>query len=243
MSEIESKFSRVRERIAQMEAAHRRPVGAVTLVAVSKRHSADKVVALARLGQRDMAENYAQEGVEKIREVARLLGGGDGDGANGDDGDGALRWHFIGHLQSRKCKLVAEHFAWVHTIDSVKVADKLNHGRAGRAPLNVLIQLNLQAETSKSGIGADELPRLAEAVAALPNLRLRGLMILPAAERAVERQRAVFRRCRALRDDLNARGFALDHLSMGMTDDMESAIAEGATMVRIGTALFGQRPA
>ena len=238
---MRSRYSHLTEEIARLTAAYHRPAGAVRLVAVSKRHSVDKVVELARLGQRDMAENYLQEGVEKIRAVGQEI-------------DKPLCWHFIGHIQSRKCRLIAEHFSWVHTVDSLKVANKLNHARAeakteARAettnsdPLQVFIQLNLHGEASKSGVSEAELPALAEAVAELPNLRLRGLMIIPKIEKTLEKQRIVFRRCRELRDELNARGFDLDHLSMGMSDDLEAAIAEGATMVRIGTAVFGPRPA
>jgi len=167
-----------------------------------------------------------------------------------------LRWHFIGHIQSRKCRQVAAHFDWVHSIDSIKVARKLSGARLGSAPLNVLLQVNLQGEETKHGVAEAELPALAEAVAALPNLRLRGLMLLPAAQESLAEQRAVFARCRELleqlRDQLrgqlntNANAGArcrLDHLSMGMSGDLEAAIAEGATMVRVGTALFGPRPA
>ena len=230
-SSLQSRFTRLRAEIEGLTVACERPAGSVRLVAVSKRHDVDKVVALARLGQRDMAENYLQEGLEKIRAAAHQL-----------PGEAPLCWHFIGHLQSRKCALIAEHFSWVHSIDNLKVATRLNRARTADDPLNVLIQLNLQGEASKSGVTEEQLPPLVAAVAELPNLRLRGIMVLPKAEKNPARQRTVFRRCRELRDDLNARGFNLDHLSMGMSDDMNAAITEGATMVRIGTALFGPRP-
>ncbi len=233
MPPVGTRLHRLQERIERLTAAYQRPAGSVTLVAASKQQGVDKVVQLARLGLADVAENYVQEGIEKIESVRRLRG----------DGAAPLRWHFIGHIQSRKCRPIAENFQWVHTVDSLKVAHKLNQYRAGSSPLNVLIQLNLQAEASKSGVAEGELLPLARGVAALPNLRLRGLMIIPKPEKAFEKQRAIFRRCREVRDGLNARGFDLAHLSMGMSDDLEAAIAEGATMVRIGTAVFGSRPA
>ena len=240
MSSIPSRFSQLTTEIERLSAAYQRPAGAVRLVAVSKQQSVDKVVEVARLGQRDVAENYLQEGLQKIEQAAQRLSG---------DASGALCWHFIGHLQSRKCRAIAENFNWVHTIDSIKVARKLNDARADAEspdaplkPLNVLIQLNLQGEASKSGVSEARLPGLAGEMAGLPNLRLRGLMIIPKMEKTLDKQRAVFRRCRELRDGLNARGFDLDHLSMGMSGDLEAAIAEGATLVRIGTAIFGPRP-
>ena len=234
MSPLHSRLALVREKIEELTALYQRPAGSVRLIAVSKQHTVDKVVEAARLDQRDIAENYVQEGIEKIGRAAQMLSG---------DTPAALCWHFIGHIQSRKCRLIAENFNWVHSVDSLKVADKLNRQRAGGAPLDVLIQLNPDREEAKSGVSEQELPPLAGAIAALPNLRLRGLMMIPKPEKAFDKQRAAFRRCRELRDELNARGFTLDHLSMGMTNDMEAAIAEGATMVRIGTALFGPRPA
>ena len=237
MCPLDARFFPLKAEIERLTAVHRRPAGSVRLVAVSKRHGVDKVVELARLGQRDMAENFLQEGLEKIEQAAQCLSGASGAAAD------PLCWHFIGHIQSRKCRLIAENFSWVHTVDSVKVAHKLNQGREGSDPLNVLIQLNLQGEDAKSGVSEQQLPPLAREITGLPNLRLRGLMILPKAEKAFDKQRAVFRRCRELRDGLNAQGFDLEHLSMGMSGDLEAAIAEGATMVRIGTAVFGPRPA
>ncbi len=237
MSAIQSRYPRLKQEIERLTAAYQRPAGSVRLIAVSKQHPPDNVVELARLGQRDMAENFLQEGVKKIEHAAQQLSG---------DGREALCWHFIGHIQSRKCRLIAENFSWVHTIDNIKVAHKLDQGRAdvnssSGKPLHVLIQLNLQGEASKSGVLEAQLPALAEAVAEMSNLRLRGLMIIPKMEKTPDQQRAVFRRCRELRDELNAHGFHLDHLSMGMTGDREAAIAEGTTMLRIGTALFGER--
>lgn len=230
--EIAARLARVAADIEAWRVRYRRPAGAVRLIAVGKLHSADKVARLAKLGQLDFAENYAQEGIDKIARVAEQLQGG----------AAALNWHFIGHIQSRKCRQVAAHFDWVHSVDSAKVARKLSGCRAGSAPLNVLIQVNLQGEESKFGVAEAALPALAETVAELPNLRLRGLMLLPAAEESPAKQRAVFARCRAAQESLNARGFQLDHLSMGMSGDMEAAVAEGATMLRVGSAIFGPRP-
>ena len=244
-----ARLDRVRERIERACALSGRAADAVTLVAVGKQQPASKVVALARLGQRDFAENYAQEGIDKIQQTTRQLT----DTATADDtGDdtpppppSSLCWHFIGHIQSRKCRLIAENFDWAHSVDSLKVARGLSKWRSAQPdapPLNVLLQLNLQAEESKHGISEAQLPALADEVAALPGIALRGLMLIPKPDTSERRQRAVFRRCRAARDELNARGMALDHLSMGMSADMESAIAEGASLVRIGTAVFGPRP-
>ena len=237
MCPLDARFFPLKEEIERLTAVHRRPAGSVRLIAVSKRHGVDKVVELARLGQRDMAENFLQEGLEKIEQAAQRLSGLSGVAAD------PLCWHFIGHIQSRKCRQIAENFSWVHSVDSIKVAHKLNQGRVGGDPLNILIQINLHGEEAKSGVSEGQLPPLAREITGLPNLRLRGLMILPKAEKAFDKQRAVFRRCRELRDELNAQGFDLEHLSMGMSGDLEAAIAEGATMVRIGTAVFGPRPA
>lgn len=233
--ELAERWRRVTADIEAWRVRYRRRPGAVKLIAVGKLHGPDKVAQLAKLGQLDFAENYAQEGIDKIARVAEQLRGRAAAAAD-------LNWHFIGHIQSRKCRQVAAHFDWVHSVDSAKVARRLSGSRTGSAPLNVLIQVNLQGEASKSGVAEAELPALAEAVAELPNLRLRGLMLLPAAEASMDKQRAVFARCREAQEALNARGLQLDHLSMGMSGDMQAAVAEGATMLRVGTALFGPRP-
>lgn len=226
------RFDQTRAQIARMTTAWCRPADSVRLIAVSKQHSADKVADLARLGQRDFAENYLQEGLEKITQVNHLLPKAIAD---------SLCWHFIGHVQSRKCRLLAERFDWVHSVDSIKVADKLHQYRSGD-PINVLIQLNLQQEQQKSGVSAQDLLTLAKHILELPNLRLRGLMTVAKLENDFAKQRAAFGRCRELFDTLNLQGFNLDHLSMGMSATLEAAIAEGSTMVRLGTALFGPRP-
>lgn len=240
MLPIHATYPEVKEKIARLTADYQRAPDSVRLIAVSKQHAASKVAELARLGQCDFAENYVQESISKIAHVRELLA---------PYPIQPLCWHFIGHIQSRKCNLITENFSWVHTIARIKVADKLNQCRAGREPLNVLIQLNLQGEESKFGVSEAELLPLAKTIIALPNLRLRGVMIIPQPEAKFSQQRAVFARCRELRDalrsELNSSSTAphstLDHLSMGMSADMEAALAEGTTMLRLGTAIFGAR--
>ena len=231
MADLARNLDNVKMRINRYCAQYHRPAGSVLLVAVGKKHPAERIAKLAAAGQRDFGENYLQEAQQKMATLR----------AEATGLEDRLRWHFIGHIQSRKCTDIARSFDWVHTVDSKKVADRLSRSRDGD-PLNVLLQVNIDDESSKSGIAPDALPGLAESVAALPNLALRGLMIIPRPETELTRQRATFARCRELLESLNARGMQLDQLSMGMTGDMEAAIAEGATMVRIGTALFGQRP-
>ena len=159
-----------------------------------------------------------------------------------DNNSDSLEWHFIGHIQSRKCRELATYFDWVDTVESLKVAKKLSQYRTGK-PLNILIQVNIDNEETKSGVTVEEVAGLVAEISSLPNLKLRGLMIIPRAREDLTEQRAVFARCRNLLEQLNQSGYHLDQLSMGMTADMEAAIAEGATQVRIGTALFGVRPA
>lgn len=205
--------------------AGRDPAG-VTLIGVSKTHPVSAIRAAVAAGLTDLGENYVQEAVEKIGEVA----------------DAAVTWHFIGALQSNKTREVAESFQWVHTVDRLKIATRLSQQRPHYAPpLQVCLQVNIGAEDTKSGVQPDALGELAGAVAALPRLRLRGLMCIPPPEDDEGRQRHWFARLRRLRDELNAAGHALDALSMGMSGDFELAIAEGATHVRVGTAIFGTR--
>jgi pyridoxal phosphate enzyme (YggS family) len=231
---LKSRYQNTLDLVNECALKYQRDPLSINLIAVSKRHSADKVVNLAKLGHSEFAENYVQEGVEKISRVTESL---DALGV-----EKACTWHFIGHIQSRKCRDIAASFDWVHTIDSSKVANKLNLHRTGQPPLNALIQVNLQREASKSGVSVEELAELAALVRELPNLHFRGLMIIPEIEKDFEKQRAVFRRCRMALEQLNLQGYSLDQLSMGMTQDMEAAIAEGATQIRIGTAIFGPRP-
>ena len=213
-------------RIARAAEAAGRDAAEVSLLAVSKTWPADSVREAAAAGQRAFGENYVQEGADKVDALAGL----------------GLEWHFIGPLQSNKTRLVANRFAWVHSIDRLKIAERLSAQRdAHLPPLEVCIQVNVSGEASKSGVAPGELPELAHAVAGLPRLRLRGLMAIPEPTSDVALQRARFATLRQLRDQLNADGLALDTLSMGMSDDLEAAIAEGSTMVRVGTAIFGSR--
>jgi len=216
----------VRAKISQAEIRAGRPAGSVKLLAVSKTRPLADLQAAIAAGQTVFGESYVQEAVAKITALA---------------GQG-LEWHFIGPIQSNKTALIAGHFAWVHSVDRAKIAQRLNDQRpADLPPLNVCLQLNLSGEASKSGIHPAELPELAALVARLPNLCLRGLMTIPAPEADPAKQRQPFHDLRQLFEKLCQDGYALDTLSMGMTDDLEAAIYEGATIVRIGTAIFGAR--
>jgi len=198
----------------------------VRLLAVSKTKPVQAVLEAARAGQREFGENFVQEGLGKIRDAGR------------DD----LVWHFIGHLQSNKTRPVAEYFQWVHTVDRLKIARRLSEQRPHHAPdLNVCIEVNIDSEATKSGVSPQEVAALAHQVACLPRLRLRGLMCLPAERQDFDEQRRPFAATRQLLESLNRQGLGLDTLSMGMSADYAAAIYEGATIVRIGTALFGER--
>ncbi|MBA5688478.1 YggS family pyridoxal phosphate-dependent enzyme [Rugamonas apoptosis] len=207
-----------------------RPPGAVQLLAVSKTFGPEAVLEAVRAGQLAFGENYLQEALDKIAAVAA--------GAPG----AALEWHFIGPIQSNKTRPIAEHFDWVHTVDRLKIAQRLSEQRpADKAPLNICLQVNISGEASKSGAAPEEVAALAAQVAALPNLRLRGLMAIPEPADSMEQQRAPFARLRALYEQLRAAGIPLDTLSMGMSADLHAAVVEGATIVRIGSAIFGSR--
>jgi pyridoxal phosphate enzyme (YggS family) len=190
----------------------------------------EAVLEAAAAGQRAFGENYLQEGVDKIAAVAKALP------------DTPLEWHFIGPIQSNKTRPIAAGFDWVHTVDRLKIAQRLSEQRpAALPPLNVCLQVNISGEASKSGAAPADLPELARAVAALPNLRLRGLMAIPEPEADPARQRIPFTRLRALAEDIARDGIFLDTLSMGMSADIRAAILEGATIVRVGSAIFGAR--
>jgi hypothetical protein len=235
MSRVSERLQGVRARIAAAAAAAGRAADSVLLLAVSKTFAADAVVEAVAAGQLAFGENYAQEAVEKMAATGALL-------AARQLAPAPLAWHFIGPIQSNKARLIAEHFDWVHSVDRLKVARRLSEARPpGAAPLEVCIQVNVSAEASKGGVAAGETYELADAVRGLPGLRLRGLMCIPQEVADYAAQRAQFRVLRELLDQLRGRGLALDTLSMGMSDDLEAAIAEGATIVRIGRAIFGAR--
>ncbi|WP_395300772.1 YggS family pyridoxal phosphate-dependent enzyme [Enterobacter sp. ECC-175] len=229
MNDIAHNLAQVRDKISAAATRCGRASEEITLLAVSKTKPASAIAEAIAAGQRAFGENYVQEGVDKILRFRET--------ENTD-----LEWHFIGPLQSNKSRLVAEHFDWCHTIDRLKIATRLNEQRPATMPaLNVLIQINISDENSKSGIALDELDALAAEVAALPQLTLRGLMAIPAPESSYERQFAVARQMAVAFEALKARYQTVDTLSLGMSDDMDAAIAAGSTMVRIGTAIFGAR--
>jgi pyridoxal phosphate enzyme (YggS family) len=216
----------VRSRMGSAAIAAGRDPASVTLVAVTKAKTAESVRLAATAGVTDFGENYLQEALAKMDRLADLR----------------LQWHFIGTIQSNKTRPIAERFDWVHSVDRFNVARRLSEQRPFHAPpLNVCLQVALVPEPTKGGVSLDALAALAAAVAELPRVRLRGLMCVPPPQPTLEAERAVFARLKVALEDLNAGGLKLDTLSMGMSADFESAIAEGATLVRIGTALFGSR--
>lgn len=224
---LPEQLEKLRNRIASAACSAGRNADSVTLLAVGKGHPANLLRAAAGLGIRDFGESYVQEALEKI----------------GVLGDLGLTWHFIGRLQANKTRAVAAHFDWVHGVDRLKVAERLSEQRPFHAaPLNICLQVNIAGELTKGGVEPRELPELAAAVARLPRLKLRGLMCIPPDEEDPARQRQWFAAMRGQLESLNASGAGLDTLSMGMSGDFEAAILEGATIVRIGTALFGERP-
>jgi pyridoxal phosphate enzyme (YggS family) len=236
---LQAKLAQVRERISAAARAASRDPGEVVLLAVSKTFPAAAVIEAAAAGQTRFGENYVQEALDKIAAVhaqaSRLH----------------LEWHFIGPIQSNKTRAIAEHFDWVQSVDRLKIAQRLSEQRPpALPPLNVLVQVNISAETSKSGVAPEQAAELVRAVAALPRLRLRGLMAIPAPTPGADAQRRACAQLRALFEQLRTQlrrdlqpdaAAAFDTLSMGMSDDLEAAIAEGSTMVRIGTAIFGTR--
>jgi pyridoxal phosphate enzyme (YggS family) len=226
MQTLDARLLELNHRIAEAEKRFSRKPGAVGVLAVSKTQPPSAVAHLYKLGQRDFGENYLQEALPKIRELADL----------------AIQWHFIGRIQANKTRDIAEHFDWVHSVDRLKVAQRLNDQRpANRPPLNICLQINLEDESAKGGITPAEALQLAPQLGALPRLQLRGLMCIPAEHPDFATQRQVFARLRELQEAINHQGCALDTLSMGMSGDLEAAIAEGANLVRVGTAIFGPR--
>ncbi|MDH3637125.1 MAG: YggS family pyridoxal phosphate-dependent enzyme [Gammaproteobacteria bacterium] len=226
MQTLAERLSRVRGAIRAAEQKYARAPGSVQLLAASKAQPAAAIRALAELGMRAFGENYLKEALEKQDALSKY----------------GLEWHFIGHIQSNKTRDIASRFAWVHSVDRAKIAQRLAAQRSPEAPpLNVCIEVNIDCQPNKSGVYPDDLDALAADVAALEGLRLRGLMAIPMPRADVSEQRRAFAQLRLARDRLNESGFRMDTLSIGMSADLESAIAEGATIVRIGTALFGLR--
>ena len=228
MSKIPHNLQIIGSEIAQSCASANRQSEDVQLLAVSKRHSAEAITEAYAVGQRAFGENYVQEMIEKSQQLAEL----------------DIEWHFIGPLQSNKTKDVAMTASWVHTVDRLKIARRLSEQRPeGLPPLNICLQVNVNQEASKSGASLAEINELVAAVSALPNLKLRGLMAIPESTQEVTKQRANFAVLANAQASLKEAGYSLDTLSKGMSGDMDAAIAEGATIVRIGTAIFGSRPA
>ena len=228
MATIAENLQRVTDRISQACSRFGRSADSVTLLAVSKTFPGVTVRQAVAAGQRRFGENYVQEGIAKIAELADLRD--------------QLEWHLIGPLQSNKTRVVAETFDWVHTVDRLKVAERLNEQRpSDLPPLQVCIQVNTSGEDSKSGVPPADALGLARAVSALPRLRLRGVMALPAPSNDPKTQAEALSRVKSVFDSLTAAGIPLDTLSMGMSQDLEAAIAQGSTLVRVGTALFGKR--
>lgn len=227
MQTLDGQFRQLRDRIAAAEQRYHRKPGSVRLLAVSKTQVPAAIERVYNLGQRDFGENYLQEALPKIKVLAELS---------------AIQWHFIGRIQANKTRDIAETFDWVHSVDRLKIAQRLNEQRPlPRGQLNICLQINLEDETGKGGIHPAHALQLGEQIAGLPRLKLRGLMCIPAEHSDFESQRSVFAHMRRLLETMNAQGLQLDTLSMGMSGDLEAAIAEGSTMVRVGTAIFGPR--
>lgn len=223
---ISNNLSQIHDAISRCENAHQCTSGSVRLLAVSKRKPVALILEAVAAGQLSFGENYADEGVGKIQEI----------------NNPTLDWHYIGHVQSNKTRLISRHYDWVQSVDRLKIAERLASHRPENQPaLNICLQVNIDGEQSKSGCTPQELPALAEFIAEQSNLNLRGLMAIPAPQTDPEKQRASFRELASHYADLQDQYSTVDTLSMGMSSDMEAAIAEGATMVRIGTAIFGSR--
>jgi pyridoxal phosphate enzyme (YggS family) len=220
------RLQQVQQRLREAEARFGREPGSVLLLPVSKTRPAEDIAQVAATGLRAFGESYLQEALDKIEALASQ----------------DLQWHFIGPIQSNKTRPIAENFHWVHSVDRLKIARRLHEHRPAHLPaLNICLQINISGENSKSGLTPEELPPLLDDIKDLTRLKLRGLMAIPAKSDDFEEQRAAFHRMRLLYEDLNSRGLGLDTLSMGMSNDLEAAVAEGSTLVRVGTDIFGPR--
>lgn len=227
MQNIENNLSQVRDQIEQAANCYQRNSGDISLLAVSKKKPIEDIRVAYRCGQRDFGENYLQEAQSKVQALADL----------------EINWHFIGAIQSNKTRVISEIFDWVHCVDRLKIAQRLSEQRpASRGPLNICIQVNVDLEESKAGIRLEQVPELSQQISRLPNLRLRGLMAIPAPSASIESQRKPFAKLRMAFEQMQKTCLDCDTLSIGMSHDMEAAIAEGSTLVRIGTAIFGERP-
>ncbi|MGZ3238593.1 MAG: YggS family pyridoxal phosphate-dependent enzyme [Burkholderiaceae bacterium] len=230
MSIIPDNLQAVHDRIATAARAAQRSPDDIVLLAVSKTFGPQAVIEAAHAGQRVFGENYLQEALDKMAAVHAMAP------------DYALQWHFIGPIQSNKTRPIAEHFDWVHSVEREKIAQRLSEQRSPHlAPLNICLQVNISGESSKSGLPPQDVLTLAHTVARLPRIKLRGLMAIPEPTEDITKQRTAFRQLRQLFDACRAQGLMLDTLSMGMSTDLEAAIAEGSTLVRVGSAIFGKR--
>jgi len=229
--QIQTNLNKISATIRELENKFQRPANSVQLLAVSKTKPVEDILAAYQGGQHAFGENYVQEAIDKIENSTLNL-------ANNP----CINWHYIGPIQKNKTRLIAQHFHWVHSIERLQIAQRLNEQRADNtSPLQVCIQVNIDNEKSKSGVAIDEIQGLAEQVAGMKYIKLRGLMAIPHASSDTSKQRKSFAKLRQLLEQLNQKGFELDTLSMGMSNDLEAAIAEGATIVRVGTAIFGKR--
>jgi len=226
MTSITQNLQAVQHAIAQAARAAERDPQEIKLLAVSKSFPASAILEAYEAGQRLFGENYVQEALPKIEELSDL----------------PIQWHFIGPIQSNKTRAIARNFSWVHSVDNLKIAERLSAQRPDNLPpLNVCIQINTSGELSKSGVGMGQVAGLAHAIAQLPRIKLRGLMSIPAFAANLEMQHIPFSKLREIKDSLNTQGLTLDTLSMGMTNDLHAAVLEGSTMVRVGTGIFGER--
>ncbi len=226
MNTLTERLKQIRAQITKAEDRYQRPTGAVKLLAVSKTRPIEDIREALAAGQCDFGESYLQEALPKVEALA---------------GD-VICWHFIGPIQSNKTRAIAEHFSWVHSVDRLKIAQRLSEQRPAQLPpLNICLQVNISRDPAKAGVDPAAAPALALEITRLPHIRLRGLMTIPAQSDTFEQQRRAFHAMQVLFESMRQQGIELDTLSMGMSDDMEAAIAEGATLVRIGSAIFGAR--